>query len=124
VANLHVRHRDGDLLEVVCHYPLPATTNSAGLAWRVAYARDRGALTTVLPDGDGTLGTIAAAERLAVTGAPPSVAEEVRLLAVSGDWEALTGAQQQAAIDAWYAAAQADFQERLGARLRWWGLTR
>lgn len=124
MANMHVRTiRDG-IYEVVCHYPIAATgNNSAGLQWRTAYLRGRATTpTTVLPAGDGTLGTISAAETTSIqTGA---VAEEVILFTPPGDWETMNATQRGAAIDSWYSANLAAFNNANAARLAWLGFTR
>jgi hypothetical protein len=133
MANMHVLGAEGGgAYRIVCHYAIPATTNSAGLAWRTAYARSRGwpadVLPTVLPDGDGTLGTISAADKATVTGTLPStvptVAEETERFDFPSDWTGLSGAQRQAVLDAWYAAQNTEWTARLQALLLWWGYTR
>jgi len=64
MANIHVlEFVDTNKVRVVAHVAIPETTNNAGLTWRqLALLTDRGG-TTILRDGDGTLGTISAAEK-------------------------------------------------------------
>ena len=65
MANIHVLDQTGPgRFRVVYHIAVPATTNSAGVAWRSAIAQSINQTTpSVLPDGDGTNGTISAAEK-------------------------------------------------------------
>ena len=67
MANLHILTRDGDEFNVVAHVPVPNTNNSAGVNWRTALLRSGLGGTTRLPDGDGTGGTISAAEKASIT---------------------------------------------------------
>lgn len=128
MANMHVLGRTGRGYSVVCHFAVANANNDAGLNYRTAYARSKGApavpLTTVLPDGDGTLGTVAAAEKTALTQAAPALAEAVLEFHVPDDWSALTGAQKNARLDDWYAVASADWTNGTAARLQYWGYTR
>jgi hypothetical protein len=125
MANMHVRGRTARGYSVVCHVAIPAGNNAVGLSWRTAYARSVGApLVTVLPDGDGTLGTIGAAEKTAVTQTTPTLAEVLLEFQPPDDWAALTGAQQQARLDDWYAVALAEWQANTSTRLGNWGYVR
>lgn len=62
MANVHVLEqvRPG-AFKVVMHIAIPVANNGAGMSWRAIIARVAG--TTVLPDGDGTNGTIGAVEK-------------------------------------------------------------
>lgn len=136
MANMHVRGRTTRGYQVVCHFAVPAGNNNVGLAWRTAYYRMKSPtgvlpLTTVLPDGDGTLGTINSAggqEKSAVTGTAPStaptVAEVVMEFQIPDDWGALSGAQQQTRLDEWYAVALSDWTASNGSLLAYWGFVR
>lgn len=121
---MHVRGRTSRGYSVVCHFPIAAGNNDVGLAWRTAYARSKGALSTVLPDGDGTLGTISAAEKTSVTQATPTVAESVQEFQIPDDWGALNGPQRQALLDAWYAVASTEWTNGNAELLRFYGFTR
>lgn len=65
MANLHVLEQIGPArFRVVLHVAIPAGNNPAGVPWRTAVAAHVDALKpSVLPDGDGTAGTISAAEK-------------------------------------------------------------
>lgn len=65
MANLHVLEQTGPgRFRVVLHVAIPAGNNPAGFPWRTAVAAHVDALKpSVLPDGDGTAGTISAAEK-------------------------------------------------------------
>ena len=65
MANIHILDNQAGRVLLVLHIAIPAGNNSAGMAWRAALLRTGGG-TTMLPDGDGTLGTISAAEKASV----------------------------------------------------------
>lgn len=70
MANIHVLDSSGPgRFRVAYHVAIPASNNAAGVPWRSAVANSRapGALVTVLPDGDGTAGTVSAAEKAQLT---------------------------------------------------------
>jgi hypothetical protein len=124
MANMHVRGRTPRGYSVVCHFAIPNSNNDVGLNYRTAYARSKGTLTSVLPDGDGTLGTISAAEKTSVTQAAPALAESVQEFQIPDDWGALNGTQRQALLDAWYTQASAEWTAGNGVLLQFWGFTR
>ena len=80
MANLHVLESPAPgRFRVAYHVAVPAGNNPAGVAWRTAIVNSRGAAqaVSVLPDGDGTNGTISAAEKAQiVSGAVLEVARE------------------------------------------------
>ncbi len=65
MANLHVLEQTAPgRFRVVLHVAIPAGNNPAGVPWRTAVAAHVDAAhPSVLPDGDGTAGTISAAEK-------------------------------------------------------------
>ena len=65
MANLHVLEQIGPgRFRVVLHVAIPVGNNPAGFPWRTAVAAHvDAAKPSVLPDGDGTAGTISAAEK-------------------------------------------------------------
>ena len=66
MANIHVLESPAPgRYRVVYHVAIPASNNPAGVAWRTAVVNSRDATrpVSVLPDGDGTDGTISAAEK-------------------------------------------------------------
>lgn len=67
MANVHILQQLGPgRFRVVYHVPVPATNNSAGVPWRSCVAANVGDVVSVLPDGDGTNGTISAAEKASI----------------------------------------------------------
>lgn len=69
MANVHVLESPAPgRFRVAYHVAVPATNNPAGVPWRTAIVNSRDATrpVTVLPDGDGTGGTISAAEKAQV----------------------------------------------------------
>ena len=70
MANSHILEQLAPgRFRVVYHVAIPATNNAAGVAWRTAIVNSRDATrpVSVLPDGDGTGGTISAAEKAQLT---------------------------------------------------------
>ena len=124
MANMHVRGRTARGYSVVCHFAIANTNNDVGLNYRTAYARSKGTLATALPDGDGTLGTISAAEKTSVTQAAPALAEVVQEFQIPDDWGALSGAQKNARLDDWYAVALSEWTTQNAALLQYWGYVR
>jgi hypothetical protein len=114
MANVHVDSIDGTDVTVVMHFTVPNTNNAAGVNWRTIAARKHG--TTSLPDGDGTAGTISAAEKTQIQSG--QVVEQVRTIKL-GDNNP-TGPQIDAEHTAQRAVWLADFQ----ARYNRYGFTR
>ena len=70
MANSHILEQLAPgRFRVVYHVAIPATNNAAGVAWRtvIVNSRDANLPISVLPDGDGTGGTISAAEKAQLT---------------------------------------------------------
>lgn len=124
MANMHVLGSAPGGYTIICHFAIPATSNDAGLAHRTAYVRRVGTLTTVLPDGDGTLGTISSAEKTSLTQTTPTLAEVPKIFQIPSDWDALSGANKNARLDAWFTVAQTEWQNSQADVLRYWGYTR
>jgi len=77
MANSHILDQSGPgRFRVVYHVAIPAGNNAAGVPWRTCVAANVGAIPSVLPDGDGTNGTISAAEKAQL--ASGAVYESVR----------------------------------------------
>ena len=84
MANSHILEQTAPgRFRVVYHVAIPATNNAAGVSWRtimaarVAASVAAGNNASALPDGDGTAGTIAPAEKtLITTGAVVEVIRE------------------------------------------------
>lgn len=114
MSNVHVDSIDGTEVTVVMHFAVPNTNNAAGVNWRVIVARKFG--TTILPDGDGTAGTISAAEKTSIQSG--AVVEQVRTIKI-GDNNP-TGPQ----IDAEHTAQRAAWLAEFQARYNRYGFTR
>lgn len=68
MANWHALTGDafGNTYTVVYHVPIPSANNRVGVNYRTALVNSGLGGTTRLPDGDGTGGTIAAAEKTSI----------------------------------------------------------
>ena len=122
MANYHVLtgSPDGNSFRIVFHVPVPgAGNNRANVQWRTALANSGLGGTTVLRSGDGTGGTISAAELASIqSGALFEVVEDVPTH--PGE----SAAQYQARVDALYTAVVARAQAALQGRLTYFGHTR
>ncbi len=65
MADMHVLKGDGATWRVAMHIAIPPANNAAGIPWPLALVNS-GRATTILPDGDGTAGTIDATEKAAI----------------------------------------------------------
>ena len=112
MANIHVLESPAPgRFRVAYHVAIPATNNAAGVAWRTAIVNSRDATrpVSVLPDGDGTNGTISAAEKAQLTsGAVYEVVREEK-------------GQTGAGINAMFAQRSAEVLAALQARLAQFG---
>ena len=108
MSNMHLMAIDGNEFDVVFHFAVPNTTNTSGVNWRTVVLR-QGYGTTELPDGDGTGGTISAAEKTSITS---GALVEVRKRVKPGTAAFPTGAQLDAIFAAEQAAWQSDFQSK------------
>jgi hypothetical protein len=126
MSNMHVLTQHSGAFRIVAHIAIPVGNNTAGIAWRTALVASGLGGKTVLPDGDGTIGTISAAEKASI--AAGSVYEDVTDLDVTHDQtahgQALTGAQLAAIVDAWYAGHVTAVLASLQDQLVWFGQTR
>lgn len=111
---------DGNSFLVVHHVPVPgAGNNRAGVPWRTALVNSGLGGKTVLPDGDGTGGTVGAAEKAQIlAGAVYEVAEQV------STHPGETALQLRDRIDARHAALVAAVQADLQGRLTYYGFVR
>ena len=103
MANIHIRTVDGSEVATIMHFAVPAANNAAGVGWQVIAAQVFGK--TVLPDGDGTAGTISAAEKAAIVAGSVTVPNPV-------------GKALVALNAAMYAADKSDRMGALRVRLR------
>ena len=119
MANIHVLDRDGSEFRVVVHIPIPNTLNSAGVSWRDALINSGIGGKTVLPDGNGTGGTIIGAEKVQiVSGALYEVEDRLKPDSNNPD---------KPGDAAYLQAAFAVIRDRdwplIQARLKWFGVT-
>ena len=114
MSSIHIVTVDGSEIAVVLHYAIPATANVGLVPWRTIAARFFG--TTSLPAGDGTAGTIAAAEAASITAGA--------IVEVSTTFKIGTNTPAGAALDAAFAAAQAAWLADFSARYNHYGQTR
>jgi hypothetical protein len=119
MSNMHVLARNGNGYLVTAHIPTPAGSNAAAVSWSVAVLRSGIGGTTSLPDGDGTGGTILAAEKTTIAaGTVVEIAETVE------PPPALAGAALLTWLDQWYAAKVIEVQAGIQTRLNHYGRTR
>lgn len=117
--DIHILNGESGKLRMVCHLPIPAGNNSAGVSWQTALVNSGLGGTTVMPDGDGTAGTISAAEKAQIESGA-IFEREVEILPDT----AANNASRLAYVDATYAAVVASEMARLQAALKWYGFTR
>lgn len=123
MANWHALIGDvnGNSYTVVYHVPIPSANNRSGVNYRTALVSSGIGGKTILPDGDGTLGTIAAAEKSSILAG--SLFEVVEPFATNPGQNL---AALQAAVDArWTALGDVNgaFIAALKARLNYFGGT-
>jgi hypothetical protein len=119
MANVHILERTGNGYRVAVHIPTPAGNNAAAVAWSAALLRSGRGGTTELPDGDGTGGTILAAEKLTITNG--TVMELIETIEPP---PTLAGAALLTWLDQWYAAKVIEVQNGIQARLNQYGRVR
>ena len=122
MSDIHIQKAtpDGINYVVVFHVPVPNTNNNVGVNHRTALLNSGLGGTTILKDGDGTNGTISAAEKTSITNG--SVYE-----IVVGNYPAKSGgtsnAQLRATVRALYASENNRFQAELLNILSYFGHT-
>lgn len=119
MANWHALTGDvaGNAFQVVFHIAVPNTGNNrAGIQWRTALVNSKLGGTTILPDGDGTGGTISAAEKSSVQSG--AIYEYVLEIATNpGE----TAVQLRARVDTLHTALSTSVLAALQARLTYFG---
>lgn len=113
MSNIHVLTIDGPEVTLVMHFAIPATNNLASVPYRTILGRVYS--TTQLPDGDGSQGTIGAAEKAQI--AAGEVVEVVATLKL-GDSPSL------AQLDAFHTAQRSAFLAEVQAKYGRYGMTR
>ena len=118
MADITVLERDThNRWRVVMHFPVPPGSNAAGVPWRAALVLSGIGGSTILPNGDGTGGTISAADKALIeSGALLEHVESV-LLESGGN----TQQQVEAAAAGFYNALKTDLTAQLAARLMQYG---
>lgn len=122
MANYHVLtgSGDGNSFTVVFHVAVPGVGNNrAGVQWRTALVNSKLGGTTVLVDGDGSGGTVSAAEKAQIQAG--AVFEVVEQVATNPGETAL---QLRDKIDARFTALVTEIQATLQGRLTYFGYTR
>lgn len=107
---------DGNSFRIVFHIAIPSALNRAGINYQSAILTSGLGGKTVLPDGDGTAGTISAAEKASL--AAGSLYEWVEDFATN---PAETANALQTRIDARWTALTTLLQSQLAARLTYFG---
>jgi len=119
MANIHVlEFVDTNKVRVVAHVAIPETTNNAGLTWRqLALLTDRGG-TTILRDGDGTLGTISAAEKTQI------LAGAIIEVQATLEIDTVPSGGRNAFYDAAFVSIQTEYVREFRQTYKFWGVTR
>ena len=114
MSDTHVLTIDGNEVQLLLHFAIPNTSNLSSVPYRTILARVYG--TTILPDGDGTQGTISAAEKAQI--AAGSVVEQIALMKLGNSNP--TGQQ----LDDFHAAQRSAFLVEAQAKYARYGMTR
>jgi hypothetical protein len=118
MAQWHLLEKDTQGYRIVYHLPIPATNNAAGLSRRTVLLNSREGGRTQLPDGDGTGGTISAAEKNQII-----VGELYEATVYRAFPDSLTPVQLAAAIDADWTNTRDTLRDALNVKLNQYGRT-
>ena len=119
MADMHVLAGSGGRWQVVMHFAVPGGTNAAGVLWSDVLTNSGIGGSTILPDGDGTGGTIDATEKVAIVAG--TVLEHVgRFLVESGGTSA---AGIRGSLREFYGKEKAAVIAQLQRQLRYFGAT-
>lgn len=120
MANIHILTTNRTFVQAVAHIAVPNVNNAAGIGYRAALIASGIGGRTVLADGDGTAGTISAAEKASiVSGAVFEHAMQIRLSELPSQ-----AAARNAFLDTLHTRLTAEVQTDLQERLRYFGATR
>jgi len=115
--DIHVLSGDGSNWNVAFHFSVPNANNAVAVNYRTALLNSKLGGTTALPDGDGTAGTISAAEKaLILAGA----VYEHQATWVIETW-GTTNAQLRATLRTMYAREEAKVLAEIQRKLRYFG---
>jgi len=121
MADMHVIDGGGrNEWRVVMHFDVPDVNNPLGFNYRTAIKNSglvNASEPSVLPDGDGTVGTISAAEKTDLINGV--VFEHV--VAINLDGTGTTNASRVATLKAIYAAKETETINKLKKRLKFFG---
>lgn len=121
MTDVHVLKRTSPgRYQLALHFPVPVGNNAAGIAWSTVLINSGQGGKTVLPDGDGTGGSVTSAEKLAITGGTVyEIVEDADLLSAGS-----SSAQITAYVDALWNRRLSDVQAELQGILNQFGRTR
>jgi hypothetical protein len=120
MSDMHVLTGDGNQAwTVVMHIPVPDTNNTVGTNWRTALVNSGMGGSTGLPDGDGTNGTISAAEKTQVEAG--ELYEYSQTMEIDGPGS--NAASRIAVLRASYTAKKSTVLAALQRRLKFYGYT-
>lgn len=119
MADMHILTGDAPKWTIAMHFDVPTGNNSVGVSWVNALVNSGVGGNTSLPDGDGTGGTISAAEKTAIEAG--TVYEHVASFPIGSHVQTLS--QLRAAVRKFYAIEEAGVVARLQKTLRYFGAT-
>jgi hypothetical protein len=122
MADMHLLTRVGERHRVACHIPIPNVNNGAGFNYRTALVNAGLATVSVMPAGDGTIGTISSAEVTSL--AAGALVERIVLLDITQGGTLTTAGQINAFLDTFFIALTAEVQAELQFRLAQFGRIR
>ncbi len=117
MADMHVLIGNGRQWRVAMHFAVPAGNNTAGVSWSDALANSELGGATVLPDGDGTGGTVSAAEKTSIESG--TILEYVVVLPIESGGSSPVNIRDS--LREFYAVEKADMLACLASQLRYFG---
>ncbi|MBX4215682.1 hypothetical protein KW797_01915 [Candidatus Parcubacteria bacterium] len=125
MADMHILEIRAGIVRVVFHVDMPAGNNAANVAWSTAFLRSRQLPRTILPDGDGTAGTIDTSvggekEKL-VAGTRFEIVDSITL---QNDFDAGTPLSKQTILTARYTRDAAIYIKALKDELNYYGFVK
>ncbi len=121
MTNWHVLDKNGPNFRIAYHIAIPNQNNGSGVNYRTAVINSKLGGTTILPDGDGTSGTLSTAEKTTILNG--SVVERVVTLDPTQGNPATSGATMVANINADFTANSQSLLDELQAKLIHFGRT-